>query len=558
MSKKTLATTCLVSLALCLINATTSSAETSSASLTPGDVQKQLTSARALRDRKKLREATALLKTFLSKQSNLESELLLPVYIDLSELEKKTGNKTEAQKYKDTASKIWSRAKPTEDHANQVADENELKSLEFSLAQSNDLAAVELDKKSELELHAALTSLPKFNDSRLASSTRSLIPSASDRNKLLLKTSLLESVHFVNIGKDGKLTNGDQLMGSPKQIDAMFREIERVQSAWAKVGSPRRIAIYFHGGLTSEEEAVKEGLQQIDVWKRNKVYPIFIVWHTSLKDKFREQGKTAPPSAMNGFLGLLTDDQIEWLASNVIKKDWEWMKSKAFDSCADIGDVKWEDPSSVPTEVAGCSIFLSRLKEYQKKHADTKINLIGFSAGSIFCGAVLEAFDRLELKPDTVSFIAPAIRIGDFHKLVRPHLKSMRRLTVFDLSDAREKNDPCSMDGAKYGRSILTMVSRALESPAFGESTEVDGSVPILGMQRFVRLPMTKASPSAYDCIRKEGKGDIYFAPSGAPLTGQTDAKAHLEFDNDVPTLNSIMRVITEKNDIVPFTKLSK
>ena len=76
---------------------------------------------------------------------------------------------------------------------------------------------------------------------------------------------------------------------------------------------------------------------------------------------------------------------------------------------------------------------------------------------------------------ESVSFMAPAVRVDSFDRRVRPHLQSgaVQRYQQFHLTDRAEQDDGTC--GA-YRRSLLYLVSEAFEG---GRST------PILGMQKF-------------------------------------------------------------------------
>jgi hypothetical protein len=203
------------------------------------------------------------------------------------------------------------------------------------------------------------------------------------------------------------------------------------------------------------------------------------------------------------------------------------------------------------------SVLLSRISAYLLEHPDARVHFVGHSAGAIYCAALLEAAEREHVTPSTVTFLAPAIKITDFQKLVVPHLATLKRFTVFDLSDQRELRDrSCKFRTIMYHKSLLYLVSKAIEQPVQDEpqAKDLPGDVALLGLEKFKDVPMTISSDSAFDIITRHG-GNMYFAPSAAPLGGQTDACAHGDFAKDVATMDSIARIVTGRNDIFPYWK---
>jgi len=111
------------------------------------------------------------------------------------------------------------------------------------------------------------------------------------------------------------------------------------------------------------------------------------------------------------------------------------------------------------------------------------------------------------------------------------------RFATFALSDQRELDDVCGVGGLNiYNKSLLFLVSRALEHPAASGTFEV----PLLGMERFFDQPLDGAGTTLRQAIIAAG-GAAIFSRSAAPADSRSDAVAHGEFDDDAPTMTSVV-----------------
>ena len=233
------------------------------------------------------------------------------------------------------------------------------------------------------------------------------------------------------------------------------------------------------------------------------------------------------------------------------------MKKKALDSSAEISNVDWHVPQCVSQDFPASSLFISRLKDYAQRYPDLKIHLVGHSAGSIFCAGMLEALERNGLHATSVSFLAPALTVGDFQRLVLRHLPSINKFTIFNLSDKTERQDRCALNkDLVYHSSLLYLVSKSIERSNASDSADTPGMVPILGLSRFENSPMSRASGSLASEL-KRSKGRLFKAPNASPLDGQTTAKGHSGYADDSPTMDSIARIITGRSDVAHYDKNS-
>jgi hypothetical protein len=122
---------------------------------------------------------------------------------------------------------------------------------------------------------------------------------------------------------------------------------------------------------------------------------------------------------------------------------------------------------------AGAVQLFELFKTMRAKLPRIRLHLVGHSAGAIAHSHLGARAIRQGLNVASISFLAPAVRIDEFDKLLGGHI-AQRNIRVFiaNLTDAAERND----DTCKpYGHSLLYLVSRSFEQ---NEET------PLLGMER--------------------------------------------------------------------------
>jgi hypothetical protein len=167
---------------------------------------------------------------------------------------------------------------------------------------------------------------------------------------------------------------------------------------------------------------------------------------------------------------------------------------------------------------AGLSILHEHLTSAQAPPWPLRLHLVGHSAGSIALSHVVDFLFRRGVKVDSVSFLAPAVRVDTFHRLVTPRIDdgSVARYQQFHLTEKAEEDDPTC---APYGRSLLTLVS---------ESFEGGTRTPIVGMKRY------------FDDYEAMPAGAVAHVAPGTTSASTT----HGGFDDDAATLAQVIAFI--------------
>lgn len=364
--------------------------------------------------------------------------------------------------------------------------------------------------------------------------------------------------HVVNLGNEGLLSTNGRFRSSPAQIAAIFSRMQDFHERWqssvaagaAGAPSPRRVVLYAHGGLNSENTGLAVAQKHLNWWLNNRVYPITFAWQTgaveTLMDHLHDSVNQKVPM---GGLGIDLVEQFDRLVERVARSQLRWMWSEMKENAAAASrpleeDVTWPDdgerPDSTLASMPGASLTVDRLAGYVRRVPEVEVHLVGHSAGSIFLASMLDRLSASGVPVASMTFLAPAIRVDEFARRVLPHLRdgSVQRFSSFGLTDRRELDDVCGAgQAAVYQKSLLYLVSRALERCAdHGRSVEV----PLLGMQRFQNTPVEDGCTVA-DAVSNLPAGELVWAPSSEPTCSRSDSAGHGGFDDDAATMTSVL-----------------
>ncbi len=169
----------------------------------------------------------------------------------------------------------------------------------------------------------------------------------------------------------------------------------------------------------------------------------------------------------------------------------------------------------------------ARLKA-TKKMPQLRLHLIGHSAGAIVQSYLVGRALRNQFKVDSMSLMAPAVRIDDFDRTAGTQIVNANiRVLVANLLDSAERADSTCKP---YGHSLLYLVSRAFEKS--------QDEVPLLGMEKhLVPAVATHAWGSRITRLASPG---VALRPNDK-LTGAT---SHGGMDDDVAVQDAVIRHI--------------
>jgi hypothetical protein len=299
----------------------------------------------------------------------------------------------------------------------------------------------------------------------------------------------------------------------------------------ASQGKYDHLLIYAHGGLNSPDASARRVAVMKDGFLRNRIYPFHVMYDTGLVEEVKDavvRAFTGIPK--EGFLSDIIDqlkEKKDVLIEDILRKPvtpiWEEMKRDAnLPFKENVGN----------KESDGLFVIRTFAEALQGTHV--KIHLVGHSTGAVLLGHLLGALDKLGIDEliSSCSLMAPACSIDFYQENYAPRLGkpaggvALPALDIYNLNAQLEKDDNVVY---LYKKSLLYLVSRALER-------EIDK--PILGMQCYAdKLPTTPQLSLRYS----NGKN------------GVTTSTSHGGFDNDVNTMNAILRRVLGKEAEKPF-----
>lgn len=308
---------------------------------------------------------------------------------------------------------------------------------------------------------------------------------------------------------------------------------------------PRRLAVFVHGGLNSEQGSIERIRVMAPYFRENGIYPLFITWKTGvmesigdiLDDAAREIFSGQPEMRDEGIVDRIQealaearDRSIEVACENLLVKPlWSQMKQNAAAS-AEGG--------------AGLDLLAAHLKTLQGKVPNLEIHLAGHSAGSIVLGYLFDLLPK-SVAAHSLSLFAPACTVAfaveHYGAAIGGRKLTPEAVHVDIMDDERERADTVG----PYGKSLLYLVSRALENRH---------KMPLLGMQWAWQVP--KAPQGEWSSDRGSQEALAKWAGIGANMTLHLHGKreeyvstgagrirlAHGSFDNDVAVVSAMLR----------------
>lgn len=327
------------------------------------------------------------------------------------------------------------------------------------------------------------------------------------------------SPFIIDMENNGRLSNTGEFRTQDSDIEALVNlHLGEARKAWGlKKSDPVDIAIYAHGGLTSESDAAATAAKWIPALYDNKIFPIFLMWETDLWSTLANRledvlkGQPRPAAGLFDNVRGWWNERLEKLLAKPGTMIWGEMKqnAEAITSAADSSGVKLFEACKKSPHFADPS--------------KVRLHLIGHSAGTILHSHAIEQLCGNGWTFESVNFMAPAVRVDTFQNKVVPAIKQgkVRRFNQFHLSDDMEQKDPTCKAIFGYSRSLLYLVSQSFEK---GETT------PILGMEKYFNekiVPLKLKGVQAWPVPGKESK-----------------SATHGGFDDDGATMASVIGLV--------------
>ena len=327
------------------------------------------------------------------------------------------------------------------------------------------------------------------------------------------------SPFIINMENNGRLSNTGDFRTQESDITALVtHHLGKARTAWGlSKNDPVDIAIYAHGGLTSEDTAGETAAKWIPSLYEHKIFPIFLMWETDLWSTLKGRladvlaGQQRPTGGLFDGVKNWWNERLEKLLAKPGTAIWSEMKQNA-------------DAISSTDESGGMKLYRAcRQSTYFADLSKVRLHLVGHSAGAILHSHVVDRLGGKGWKFESVNFMAPAVRVDLFKKTVVPAITSgkVKHFNQFHLSDDMEQKDPTCKPILGYSRSLLYLVSQSLEQ---GQKT------PILGMEKYFN-----------DEIASKNLPNVH--TWAAPGT-ESKSTTHGGFDDDQVTMASVIALM--------------
>lgn len=272
--------------------------------------------------------------------------------------------------------------------------------------------------------------------------------------------------HSVVFGNDGRI---ERYLTEDELSRTLLHQVADLPDQWfrRRVGAgPRRLVIYAHGGLNSEEAAIQRARAMGRHFFANGCYPVFMVWKTGLlecigsilSDAWHKE--PAKAAGVGDWITDRTDLLIEKSIGRPLARPvWSEMK---------------ENAELAFSPGRGGDLLVTALQKlFGTWSGEFELHVVGHSAGSILLGHLLTALSArgLSAMVKSAHLYAPACTVQFANRHYAPNVELMKRLYIDLLSDRLERNDNVA---AVYRKSLLYLVSNALE---------VDLRTPLLGLE---------------------------------------------------------------------------
>jgi hypothetical protein len=321
---------------------------------------------------------------------------------------------------------------------------------------------------------------------------------------------------IIDMENNGKLSNTGDFRTQDADVSALLnQQLGEARTKWGlRDSQPVDVAIYAHGGLTSEGDAATTAANWIPAMYNKQIFPIFLMWETDLMTTLKDiwtDIQAKQPRTTGGPLDKIKNwwnERLEKLLTVPGSGVWGEMKQNA-------------DAISSAQDCGGMKLYqASTQSPYFKDQSKVRLHLIGHSAGAIVHSYIV---NRLKWNFETVNFMAPAVRADIFKANVVPAIRSgkVKQYNQFELTDEMEQKDPTCKPILGYSRSLLYLVSQSFEK---GETT------PILGMERYFTSE-----------IAPLGLKNVTVFKSPGPASKST---THGGFDDDTTTRDKILSLI--------------
>lgn len=336
--------------------------------------------------------------------------------------------------------------------------------------------------------------------------------------------------HIVTLENNGRLREKGTYGLTPSGLASLV-SADIPNDIAARNWSRRRLMIYAHGGLTSEDQMIQHVANRRQGALDAEVFPLNIIWRSDalstigniLQDAINGRRTEGVLESAKNFMLDRIDDTLEPLARNLGGKAlWDEMKENA--------------TLASTTAQGGARHLAQHVRSLVANGLIDEVSLVGFSAGAVLLAPfvrLLTAKGSGAVSIKNLTLWAPACTMDVFDEFYLPLIKSaaIQSFDLYTLTDAVERDDDCARI---YNKSLLYLVSNAFEKrqriPILREHGE-----PLLGMEEFIE------KNAALKGVLQQTSNRWVLAPDKR----HSDARHHGDFGSDDLTIRSTLARIS-------------
>jgi hypothetical protein len=354
--------------------------------------------------------------------------------------------------------------------------------------------------------------------------------------------------HVISIGNNGSLRDDGPFGSTRQSVQEIFQTyFPALTNTW----TTRRLLLFAHGGLVSEESAIQRLAENRAALLEHQIYPISFVWKTDywttianiLRDALSRRTAGGILDSAKDFMLDRLDDALEPLGRVLTgKAEWDEMKQNAL--------------AATSAASGGARLALGHIAAAMAADSSIELHIVGHSAGAIFHALLIELLTArgkitagdlkgsqgLGLPIKTCTLWAPACTVDLFKETYLPAVASgaIADFGLFTLKDQIEQDDNCANI---YHKSLLYLVSNAFERRFRIPLIQPNGE-PILGMEKFIRTDKDVLALLG----RKNAEWILTPNDEKPGSRRESNARHHGDFDNDDATLHATLtRILGRK-----------
>lgn len=369
--------------------------------------------------------------------------------------------------------------------------------------------------------------------------------------------------HTLVSGNDGQLMTTDFTRARSDRVGQAREILVERPLDWAKAnkeggkGKTFRLALYAHGGLNSEGDAVQRIRVLAPYFLANGIYPVFFTWKTGPGETIKNMLEDLKHRIVGG-----ADRSEGWL--DRMREATAEAKDRAIEAVGrqfarGIWSEMRENAAGGATPDHALDLTARMLRELRDGLATSgktlELHLAGHSAGSILLGHLL---DRLA-SPDPIQVsscelyaaaCSSGFAVQHYGAADQAGVLSLKNLHLHVLTDANERADGLpSAERDIYGKSLLYLVSRALDDvrkqPLLGMERALIKPDPAWLGDQWVLGPNEAPNPDVAAWLKRWPAGDLLHRVVTPKVrntkTGDQIVAGHGSFDNNIELLTGTL-----------------